>query len=98
MYNPTNVVSKSLPKARISLIDAERNRRALEQLLALLRTGQPYAMTGSGVSVWAGYRTWKQVIDRLAAAVTERRGAEVNAEVIVRNHTDLLFCARALGA
>jgi hypothetical protein len=55
-------------------------------------------MTGAGVSVWAGYRTWKQVIDRLAAVVTERRDGEVNAEVIVRNHTDLLFCARALGA
>ncbi len=54
-------------------------------------------MTGSGVSVWAGYRTWKQVIDRLAAAVTERRGGEVNAELIVRNHQDLLFCAQALG-
>jgi hypothetical protein len=81
----------------IPLIDPARNRRALEQLLALLRTGQPYAMTGAGVSVWAGYRTWTQFIDRLAAAVTERRGAEVDAQLIVRNHQDLLFCAQVLG-
>jgi len=54
-------------------------------------------MTGAGVSVWAGYRTWRQVIDRLAAVVADRRGAEVDAEMIVRNHTDLLFCAQALG-
>src|SRR5882757_5072748 len=79
------------------LIDADRNRRAMDQLLALLRTGQPYAMTGSGVSVWAGYRTWRQVIDRLAAAVAQRRGNEVNTDAIVRNHQDLLFCAQFLG-
>lgn len=54
-------------------------------------------MTGAGVSVWAGYRTWKQFIDRLAATVTARRGAEVNTELIVRNHGDLLFCAQVLG-
>lgn len=79
------------------LIDADRNRRAMEQLIALLRTGQSYAMTGSGVSVWAGYRTWRQVIDRLAAAVTQRRGNEVDTDAIVRNHQDLLFCAQVLG-
>ena len=79
------------------LIDAARNRLAMDQLLALLRSGQPYAMTGSGVSIWAGYRTWPQVIERLAAAVTERRGAEVNTAAIVRNHQDLLFCAQVLG-
>jgi hypothetical protein len=81
----------------VPLIDADRNRHAMEQLLALLRTGQPYAMTGSGVSVWAGYRTWRQVIDRLATAVRQRRGAEVNTEMIIRNHEDLLFCAQVLG-
>jgi SIR2-like domain len=81
----------------LALIDAARNRRALEELIALLREGQSYAMTGAGVSVWAGYRTWKQVIDRLAAVVADRRGAEVDAQMIVRNYVDLLFCARALG-
>jgi hypothetical protein len=69
----------------------------MDQLLALLRSGHPYAMTGAGVSVWAGYRIWTQVIDRLAAAVTEQRGAEVDAALIVRTHEDLLFCAQALG-
>lgn len=48
-------------------------------------------MTGAGVSVWAGYRTWKQVIDRLAAVVTDRRGAEVDAQLIVRNHTSAIL-------
>jgi hypothetical protein len=79
------------------LINADRNRLAMEQLLALLRTGQPYAMTGSGVSVWAGYRTWQQVIERLAAVVRERRGAEVDTAAIIRNHPDLLFCVQHLG-
>jgi hypothetical protein len=97
MYNLSNIVPIRLVEQRIPLIDAAHNRRAMDQLLALLRTGQPYAMTGSGVSVWAGYRTWTQVIGRLAAAVAERRGAEVDAELIVRNHQDLLFCAQALG-
>jgi hypothetical protein len=98
MYNPINIAIKDFPKARLSpLIDAARNRRALDELVALLRTGQAYAMTGAGVSVWAGYRTWKQVIDRLAAVVADRRGAEVDAPMIVRNHIDLLFCAQALG-
>jgi hypothetical protein len=97
MYNPINIAIKPLPRARTSLIDRERNRRAMDDLLALLRTGQSYAMTGAGVSAWAGYRTWKQFIDRLAAAVTARRGAEVNTEVIVSHHPDLLFCAQALG-
>src|SRR5258708_3237374 len=97
MYNLSNIVKKHFVETGIPLIDPARNRRALEQLLALLRTGQPYAMTGAGVSVWAGYRTWTQFIDRLAAAVTERRGAEVDAQLIVRNHQDLLFCAQVLG-
>lgn len=69
----------------------------MEHLLVLMRTGQPYAMTGSGVSVWAGYRTWQQVIDRLAAVVTERRGPEVDTAAIIRNHPDLLFRVQRLG-
>ena len=49
MYNSINILAKYLPRPRNSLIDAERNRRALDQLLALLRTGQSYAMTGVSV-------------------------------------------------
>jgi SIR2-like domain len=97
MYNPDNIFANLCLEAGLLLIDAARNRRAMDQLLALLRTGQPYAMTGAGVSVWAGYRIWRQVIDQLAAAVTELRGAEVDVALIVKNHQDLLFCAQNLG-
>jgi hypothetical protein len=95
--NALGATQKHFDEEGTPLINAARNRRAMDQLLALLRTRQPYAMTGAGVSVWAGYRTWTQVIARLAAAVTERRDGEVNVELIVRNHQDLLFCAQALG-
>jgi hypothetical protein len=70
----------------------------MEQLVDRLRTGQLYAMTGSGVSVSVGYRTWKDVIARLALVVTERRGEIVDVEHIVRTHRDPLLCARALSS
>jgi hypothetical protein len=85
-------------ESRIPLIDAARNHRAMEQLVARLRTGQLYAMTGSGVSVSVGYRTWNDVIARLALVVTDRRGTGVDVEHIVRTHQDPLLCARALSS
>jgi len=68
----------------------------MDQLVARLRTGQLYAMTGSGVSVSAGYRTWDEVIAQLAAVVMERSGAGIDAEVIVRSRQDPLICAEFL--
>ncbi|MGB8591013.1 MAG: SIR2 family protein [Candidatus Acidiferrales bacterium] len=71
----------------------------MDQLVARLRTGQLYAMTGSGVSVSAGYRTWEEVVARLAAVVMERSGAGIagiDAEVIVRTQQDPLLCAQFL--
>jgi hypothetical protein len=79
-------------------INNERNLRARATLIAALRTGQAFAFTGAGVSVWAGYRTWNRVIERLADRVSERRPGEVNVEEVVRNHRDdLLLCAQRLG-
>ena len=78
-------------------IDNERNRRALDQLLQVLRTGQSFAVTGAGVSAWAGYGTWAEIIRRLAGEVAERRRGEVDPEAIIHNHQDLLICAQHLG-
>lgn len=50
------------------------------------------------MSIWAGYRSWRGVIDRLAAEVDLRRNGEINTQLIIRNHGgDLLFCAQQLG-
>lgn len=54
---------------------------------------------GAVVSVWAGYRSWKGVIDRLAAEVELTRHGEVNTQLVIRNHgADLLLCAGRLGS
>jgi hypothetical protein len=37
-----------------------------------LLAGTSLAVTGAGVSVWAGHGTWKNVIDDLARGVEER--------------------------
>jgi hypothetical protein len=79
-------------------INNERNLRARTQLVAALRTNQAFAFTGAGVSVWAGYASWRQVIRHLADRVAERCGDEVNVEVVVRNNeADPLLCAQKLG-
>jgi hypothetical protein len=85
-------------KASTLPINNERNLRARAQLILALRTSQPFAFTGAGVSIYAGYGSWKQVIRRLADRVAERCGEEVNADVVVRNYeADPLLCAQKLG-
>jgi len=43
-------------------INAERNDRARNRLLEALRRGNSLALVGAGVSIWAGYGSWGQVI------------------------------------
>jgi hypothetical protein len=54
-------------------------------------------VTGAGLSIWAGYGTWQQVINRLAEAVRRQRGTEVNVDVVLQNNRNLLHCAGKLG-
>lgn len=78
-------------------IDEARNRSAFDQLVRTIRLGSSLAVTGAGLSAWAGYGTWQQLIDRLANAVRRHRGDEVNVDVVLRQHTDFLHCALILG-
>jgi len=78
--------------------NVDENNRARDRLLAQLRTRRLVGCIGAGVSVWAGYRTWQGVINRLAAEVDVRRRGEVNTALVIQNHAaDLLLCARRLG-
>jgi SIR2-like domain len=70
---------------------------AFDNLVAAIRPREALAVTGAGLSIWAGYGTWQQLIDRLANAVRHHRGDEVNVDVVLRQHTDLLHLASRLG-
>jgi len=86
-------------RSALAINNIDENNRARDRLIAQLRTGRLIGCTGAGVSIWAGYRSWRGVIDRLAAEVELRRNGEVNAQLIVQNHGgDLLFCAQQLGS
>jgi len=75
-----------------------RNLEARQQLVDLLRTGRlPIGVTGAGVSVWAGYPCWPDLITRLAQEVRRRTRDEVDTDLVIQNNTDLLHCAQRLG-
>jgi len=78
--------------------EPERNSRAQQALIAALQTGRTIAVTGAGLSWWAGYPTWRELIGNLADAVRDRRGAEVNVDLIVANNQNPLHCLQKLGA
>lgn len=78
-------------------INADRNQRARQKLVAALRTNRAYALTGAGVSWWAGYKLWPGVLNSLAADVDERYPGEHNTDVILQNNGDPLLCAQKLG-
>jgi hypothetical protein len=79
-------------------IDNGANLEARGQLIELLRTKSPFGLTASGVSAWAGYGTWKQILKHLADAVVKySRGAIPNADILIENNPDPLSCAVQLG-
>lgn len=78
-------------------INEGRNRVAFDNLVAAVRLGNALAVTGAGLSVWAGYGTWQQLIDRLANAVRQHRGDEINVDVVLQLHIDYLHLASRLG-
>jgi hypothetical protein len=78
-------------------INEERNARARGRLVEVLRTGISFAVTGAGVSAWAGYGTWTQIIGHLASAV--REGASgVDTDKLIEDNPNPLHCAQRLGA
>lgn len=78
-------------------INAERNRRARNRLVEALRRGNSLGLVGAGVSIWAGYGSWTQVIQHLAAAVHTLR-PELDTQQIIDNNLNPLHCAKHLGA
>src|SRR5689334_2034920 len=79
------------------ITDPARNSRALEGLISAVGTRHAIGVTGAGLSWWAGYSTWQGLIDRLADAVVQRRGTEVDVNAIRANNTNPLHCAQQLG-
>ena len=77
-------------------INAERNDRARNRLLEALRRGNSLALVGAGISMWAGYGSWGQVIQHLAAAVQAAR-PELDTQQIINNNPNPLHCAKHLG-
>lgn len=77
-------------------IDA-RNVDARRMLIQTLRANRAIAVTGAGVSAYAGYPLWPALIRKLGDAVRDARGGEVDTDRVIRNHVDLLHCARRLG-
>jgi len=78
-------------------INAERNDRARNRLVEALHRGNSLALVGAGVSIWAGYGSWGQVIQHLAAAVHAVR-PELDTQQIIDNNPNPLHCAKYLGA
>jgi hypothetical protein len=79
-------------------IDPARNRDARDALIAVLRTNRALGVTGAGVSAYAGYGTWWQVLHRLAEEVERHsRGVVPDADAIINANPDPLLCARELG-
>jgi hypothetical protein len=80
----THIKKQGYPQAGIIVLpiqNIDENNSARGRLIAQLRTGRLIGCTGAGVSIWAGYRSWPGVIDRLAAEVERRRNGEVNARL-----------------
>jgi SIR2-like protein len=77
-------------------INAERNEVAKNRLLEALRRKDSLALVGAGVSTWAGYHSWAQVIQHLAQAV-HRALPDVDTQAIIHNNRNPLHCAKHLG-
>jgi hypothetical protein len=66
-------------------------------LVELLRTNRAIAVTGAGVSAWAGYPPWSGVIRDLGEAVREQARGAIDPEIVIRKNTNPLHCAQMLG-
>ena len=64
--------------------------------MRVLRKRRTLALTGAGVSTWAGYGIWSAAIGHLAQAVQERNPG-VDTAAIVHNNQNPLHCAERLG-
>lgn len=78
-------------------IDQGRNFASRTALIERLQNRTALAITGAGVGAWAGYPTWRQLVERLAGYARENLGAEVNVDNVLRNYRNPLHCVQRLG-
>jgi len=82
----------------LAINNIDENNRARDRLVGQLRAGRLIGCTGAGLSWWAGYPLWKDVVSRLAGEVKRRRPGEINVEAVLQHYDkDLLLCAQRLG-
>jgi hypothetical protein len=76
----------------------ELNEQAILRLVQSLRSRRMFSMTGAGLSSWAGYPVWSQLLAKLETRVVEVRDREVNVDVIrTRYEHSPLILAHKLG-
>jgi SIR2-like protein len=82
-------------------IDDEANNRARNRLLEVMRSREAVAVTGAGLSSWAGYPSWPELLNRLANyAIDHSDGTPLEADrirQIARIHENPLTLASRLG-
>src|SRR5689334_6241841 len=82
-------------------INETANAKARNKLIALLRDGHGIALTGAGLSAWAGYPQWRQLLLLLVEYISEHGDGtpaeKARAEEIVNTHENPLKIATQLG-
>jgi hypothetical protein len=93
-------VGRSEERQKLSINPALNNRARLK-LLSLLREERAIALTGAGLSVWAGYPSWPALLERLVIYITEHGDGTVaekeRAEEIKNSHVNPVVAAGKLG-
>jgi hypothetical protein len=64
----------------------ELNEQAMVRLIEGLGTRRMFSMTGAGLSAWAGYPVWSELLRRLEERVVEVRDQEVDVGFIRRRY------------
>lgn len=81
-------------------IHSVRNDRARSALLSLLREERAVALTGAGLSAWAGYPSWQGLLDKLIIYISEHGDGtpaeEERAREIKNSHENPLVVAGKL--
>lgn len=76
----------------------ELNEQAMLRLVESLRSRRMFSMTGAGLSAWAGYPLWPELLTRLQTRVREVRDREVDVDLIrTRYQHSPLEIAQKLG-
>lgn len=82
-------------------INETANTKARNRLIKLMREGHPIALTAAGLSAWAGYPQWGELLQRLVDYIGEHGDGtpieKARAEEILKTHENPLKIASQLG-